>query len=184
MYYRRAHSCSRIKLRCKGFIPKRLATRSYNKKIRCKNPGLSWDYWKTFILWIKIVCDSNRKAEEISLHWSQVQFEVSRFVTALIPNYRDATDVVQQVALVAVKKFDHFESERSFRDWVMGIARYEIQTIPEIPFSSYLERGSLGARFPGHQTAAIGAFPDIDDHRLPGKSLFLLEHVCATDLGT
>ena len=70
--------------------------------------------------------DTRETAEEWTMRWMQVQFEVSCFITALIPNYHDARDVVQQVAVVALSKYDTFDQERSFKDWVMGIARYEV----------------------------------------------------------
>lgn len=75
--------------------------------------------------------DSRNQADrkvvtELALRWTEVQFEVSSFVAALIPDFHDAHDVVQQVAVVVINKFDRYDQERPFRDWVLGIAKYEV----------------------------------------------------------
>ncbi|MFC1766103.1 sigma-70 family RNA polymerase sigma factor [Planctomycetota bacterium] len=74
----------------------------------------------------KTVDQSDGKMTEAAVYWTQVQFDVAGFVASLIPNYSDAEDVMQQVAVVAISKFDEFDQDRSFRDWVLGIARYEV----------------------------------------------------------
>jgi len=50
---------------------------------------------------------------------------IRAFVRSLVPARADAADVIQEVALVLWRKFDHFESQEDFRKWAFGVARYE-----------------------------------------------------------
>lgn len=47
------------------------------------------------------------------------------FVRSMLPTWHDADEVVQQVALVAWRKFDQFDPQSSFIKWVCVIARFE-----------------------------------------------------------
>ncbi len=47
------------------------------------------------------------------------------FVRTLVPSWHDADEIVQEVALVAWRKFDEFESGTSFLPWVCMIARFK-----------------------------------------------------------
>ncbi len=48
------------------------------------------------------------------------------FVRALVPSLRDASDVMQDVAVVLWQKFAEFDATRDFRKWAFGVARYEV----------------------------------------------------------
>jgi RNA polymerase sigma-70 factor (ECF subfamily) len=48
------------------------------------------------------------------------------FVRALVPSLRDASDVMQEVAVVLWQKFSEFDAERDFRKWAFGVARYQV----------------------------------------------------------
>jgi RNA polymerase sigma-70 factor (ECF subfamily) len=47
------------------------------------------------------------------------------YVRSLVPSWGDVDDVVQQVSLVAWRKFGEFERGTSFIAWLMVIARFE-----------------------------------------------------------
>src|ERR1700761_222206 len=47
------------------------------------------------------------------------------FVRSLTPNRMDASEVMQEVAVVLWKKFGEFEETRDFRKWAFGVARFE-----------------------------------------------------------
>lgn len=47
------------------------------------------------------------------------------FARSLMPTWQDADEVVQEVALVAWRKFDEFEEGTSFISWVCTIARFK-----------------------------------------------------------
>ena len=52
--------------------------------------------------------------------------DLRRFVRSLMPTWHDADEVVQQVALVAWRKFDQFDPSTEFLKWAYVVARYEV----------------------------------------------------------
>ena len=69
----------------------------------------------------------NQKAvTELAVYWTKAQSHVASFISLMVPDFHDAEDVLQRVAVALVKKFHEFDRQRSFRDWAVGIARYEI----------------------------------------------------------
>ena len=48
------------------------------------------------------------------------------FVRSLVPSLADASDVMQEVAVVLWQKFAEFDATRDFRKWAFGVARYEV----------------------------------------------------------
>ena len=51
---------------------------------------------------------------------------VRTFVRSLLPSRDDASEVVQEVAVVLWQKFPEFDASRDFRKWAFGVARYEV----------------------------------------------------------
>lgn len=47
------------------------------------------------------------------------------FVRSLLPSLADASEVMQEVAVVLWQKFGEFDAKRDFRKWAFGVARYE-----------------------------------------------------------
>ena len=47
------------------------------------------------------------------------------FVRSLLPSRGDASEVIQEVAVVLWQKFAQFDAARDFRKWAFGVARYE-----------------------------------------------------------
>ena len=47
------------------------------------------------------------------------------FVRSLLPSRGDASEVMQEVAVVLWQKFGEFDAARDFRKWAYGVARYE-----------------------------------------------------------
>ena len=47
------------------------------------------------------------------------------FVRSLLPSRVDASEVMQEVAVVLWQKFAEFDATRDFRKWAFGVARYE-----------------------------------------------------------
>ncbi|HEY2572480.1 MAG TPA: sigma-70 family RNA polymerase sigma factor [Verrucomicrobiaceae bacterium] len=47
------------------------------------------------------------------------------FVRSLLPSLADASEVMQEVAVVLWQKFEDFDATRDFRKWAFGVARYE-----------------------------------------------------------
>ncbi len=48
---------------------------------------------------------------------------VAAFVLSIIPDFHQAEDVLQQVAVVLVREFGQFDTSRPFLPWALGIAR-------------------------------------------------------------
>lgn len=48
------------------------------------------------------------------------------FVRALLPSRADASEVMQEVAVVLWQKFGEFDGTREFRRWAFGVARFEV----------------------------------------------------------
>jgi RNA polymerase sigma-70 factor (ECF subfamily) len=63
---------------------------------------------------------------ELAVYWTKAQPQVANFISLMVPDFHDAEDVLQRVAVALVKKFREFDPQRSFPDWAVGIARYEI----------------------------------------------------------
>jgi len=51
--------------------------------------------------------------------------DLRTFVRSLMPTWHDADEVIQQVALVAWRKFKEFDPETQFIKWLCVIARFE-----------------------------------------------------------
>lgn len=66
------------------------------------------------------------KSEELAVFWTQSQRSVSTYIASLVPNFQDADDILQNVAVITVKKFNLFDKKKSFISWVIGIARNEV----------------------------------------------------------
>jgi RNA polymerase sigma-70 factor, ECF subfamily len=65
--------------------------------------------------------------EQIARRWSVTQPAVSAFIAALIPNFHDAQDVMQEVAAaVFAYDFDKHGWPNSFQAWAVGIARHKV----------------------------------------------------------
>ncbi len=65
--------------------------------------------------------DKNNK--ELAVFWAQSQPTVAAFIHSLVPNFQDADDILQNVAIITVEKFEKYDRERSFSAWCTGIAK-------------------------------------------------------------
>jgi RNA polymerase sigma-70 factor (ECF subfamily) len=44
----------------------------------------------------------------------------------LVPDYQQADEVLQRVAVTLVRKFDQYDQSRPFAAWAIGVAKYEV----------------------------------------------------------
>ena len=65
-------------------------------------------------------------AEKLAALWTKAQSTVAGFIFAMIPDSQAADDVLQETAMVCVRKFHTYDPSRSFDAWAVGIARYEV----------------------------------------------------------
>lgn len=66
------------------------------------------------------------KFEELTLNWTKAQPVVSSFITSVEPSIQSADDILQEVALAVVRKYDTYRTDSSFIAWTIGIAKNEI----------------------------------------------------------
>lgn len=67
--------------------------------------------------------DKQSKNTELAVFWAQSQPTIAAFIHSLVPNFQDADDILQNVAVITVEKFEEFDRNRSFSAWANGIAR-------------------------------------------------------------
>jgi RNA polymerase sigma-70 factor (ECF subfamily) len=61
--------------------------------------------------------------KELAVFWAQSQPTIAAFIHSLVPNFQDADDILQNVAIITVEKFNEFDRNRSFSAWCTGIAK-------------------------------------------------------------
>jgi RNA polymerase sigma-70 factor, ECF subfamily len=64
--------------------------------------------------------------ERFTRYWTQAQPAVSSFIHSLMPDFHDAEDVTQKVAIVLLRKFGEYDPSKPFLHWAMGVARLEV----------------------------------------------------------
>jgi RNA polymerase sigma-70 factor (ECF subfamily) len=65
-------------------------------------------------------------AEQFAALWTAAQPTITAFIRTLIPNYQQAEEVLQRVAVTLVRKFEQYDQSRPFGAWAVGVAKYEV----------------------------------------------------------
>jgi len=63
--------------------------------------------------------------EQFTRYWTSAQPAVASYLGALLPDFRDAEDLLQNVAVACLRKFADYDPQRPFTAWALGIARLE-----------------------------------------------------------
>ena len=63
---------------------------------------------------------------EFAALWADVQPKLTAYLVSVTRNYIIADDLLQEVAIVAFRKYDQYDPSRPFYPWVIGIARVEL----------------------------------------------------------
>ncbi|MDM4016468.1 sigma-70 family RNA polymerase sigma factor [Roseiconus lacunae] len=58
--------------------------------------------------------------------WTEVQPAVAMYVRAIVRDPHATSDIVQNTAVVLLRKFDEWDSSRDYLRWAMGIAKFEL----------------------------------------------------------
>ena len=66
---------------------------------------------------------SSDSVQRMTIEWTRAQPSVGRFVNSFLRDRTEAADVLQEIALIIVEKFEQWEPERPFIGWALGIAR-------------------------------------------------------------
>lgn len=69
--------------------------------------------------------DSDQQVQFTQL-WTQAQPAVAAYVRAVVRDTHVAKDIVQETALVLLRKFDQWDSSREFLPWALGFAKFEL----------------------------------------------------------
>jgi RNA polymerase sigma-70 factor (ECF subfamily) len=67
-----------------------------------------------------------QRADSFLRVYSETQHRLSAFVHTLVPNWADAEELLQDIALILWKKFDDFDTSTQFFRWAAKIAQYEV----------------------------------------------------------
>lgn len=59
-------------------------------------------------------------------NFAAVQSSLYRYICSLLPNFSDADDILQEVAVISWEKYQSFDDEQSFQAWIFGIARNKV----------------------------------------------------------
>ncbi len=116
--------------------------------------------------------DSKAIIRDIARHWALVQPKVSAFISLMIPNYHDAQDVLQEVAMAVFSHdFEKSGAPQVFHAWVLQIARHKV-----VDFRR--KRGRQKGMFDDSIIETIaGAYSNLDDQDYPIRDA--LEHCLA-----
>jgi len=68
----------------------------------------------------------SRQTEQFATLWTSAQATISGFIRTLIPDYHQAEEVLQRVAVVLVRKFENYDQARPFAAWAIGVAKFEV----------------------------------------------------------
>jgi RNA polymerase sigma-70 factor, ECF subfamily len=66
------------------------------------------------------------QAEQFALLWTGAQATVAGFIRSLVPDFQQAEDVLQRVAVTLVRKYEQYDPTRPFGAWAIGVAKYEV----------------------------------------------------------
>lgn len=67
--------------------------------------------------------DDSEAIKRLTVEWTKAQPAVARFVRSFVRNRADADDVLQEVALTIVDRFENYDPSRPFIGWALGVAR-------------------------------------------------------------
>lgn len=66
------------------------------------------------------------EAEQFAVLWTAAQPTISAFIRTLVPDFQQADEVLQRVAVTLVRKFNQYDPSRAFAAWAVGVAKYEV----------------------------------------------------------
>jgi RNA polymerase sigma-70 factor (ECF subfamily) len=66
------------------------------------------------------------QSEQYAALWTAAQPTIAAFVRTLTPDFQQAEEVLQRVAVVLVRKFDEYDPQRPFAAWAIGFAKNEV----------------------------------------------------------
>ncbi len=95
-------------------------------------------------------------SERFTREWTRAQPVIASFISAAIRDFGTAEDLLQEVAVVLLKRFDEYDSARSFTGWALGVARHKIQEARRTP-----------SEFPAGDPEILNALRDAHEELAP-----------------
>lgn len=69
---------------------------------------------------------TSRDTEEFAALWAKSHSTIAAFVRSLTPNFDQAEEILQRVAVTLVRKFSDYDRKRPFSAWAVGVAKNEV----------------------------------------------------------
>jgi RNA polymerase sigma-70 factor, ECF subfamily len=66
------------------------------------------------------------KHGEFIRQFASIQPSLYRYICSLLPNFGEAEDILQEVAVICWEKHQEFDESKSFQAWAFGIARNKV----------------------------------------------------------
>jgi RNA polymerase sigma-70 factor (ECF subfamily) len=66
--------------------------------------------------------------EQFTRRWTEAQPIIAAYLHSLVVDFQEAEDLLQEVAVILLRKFPEYTPDRPFIRWAMGIAKYEVLT--------------------------------------------------------
>jgi RNA polymerase sigma-70 factor (ECF subfamily) len=67
-----------------------------------------------------------QQSEQFAVLWAAAQPTITAFIRTLMPDYQRAEELLQRVAVMLVRKFHEYDSQRPFAAWAIGFAKNEV----------------------------------------------------------
>ena len=64
--------------------------------------------------------------EQFTRRWTEAQPIVAGYISAVVPDFQEAEDLLQDVAVILLRKFPEYDAQRPFVAWAIGIAKREV----------------------------------------------------------
>jgi len=64
--------------------------------------------------------------EQLAARWTQAQRRVEAFIYSLVADFHETDDILQNVAMVVVRKREEYNPDQPFLPWALQIAKFEV----------------------------------------------------------
>ena len=64
--------------------------------------------------------------EQFTRRWTEAQPIVAGYINAVVPDFQEAEDLLQEVAVILLRKFPEYDAQRPFVAWAIGVAKREV----------------------------------------------------------
>lgn len=66
------------------------------------------------------------RLRHVTRQWTLAQPAVAAFLTAVVRDFRERDDLLQEVAVAVIEGYDRYDATRPFVPWALGIARNRV----------------------------------------------------------